>query len=181
MTHNDNISSSITMKPFKAFSSFIFYKSLVLLLLVCYSAQSSGQATSKEKMAQLFFMVGDWEGISTSFKEEGDTQVMAHEVVRYKVDGHLITLDLESETLTLHTVIYFDEKEQTYYYCPFYKTGTGKYKGSYADNQFLVSFNERKRLVFQRTPEGCFHEYGEQLKDGKWVKYFEDILPPKQN
>ena len=130
-------------------------------------------------MQQLSFMIGDWEGVSTSFKEAGNSKVTAHEVVQYKVDKHVITLDLKSESLTLHTVIYYDEQEQTYYYCPFYKKGAGKYKGEYVDGQFLVSFNPTKRLVFQQSPEGYFHEYGETLKDGKWVKYFEDILPPR--
>ncbi len=154
---------------------------LSFLVLGLTAMQSSAQNTRKKKMDQLAFMVGDWEGISTSFKETGNTQVKAHEVVQYKVDEHLITIDLESESLKLHTVIYYDEKEQTYYYCPFYKTGAGKYKGQYASNQFLVSFSDSRRLVFELTPEGYFHEYGEQLKEGKWVTYFEDILLPKQN
>lgn len=144
------------------------------------ATKSQAQSTSKEHMEQLSFMVGDWEGISTSFAKTGDKKVKAHEVVQYKVDQYLITLDLESESLKLHTVIYYDEKEQTYYYCPFYKKGAGKYKGSYNDGKFLVTFNSTKRLVFKQTPEGYFHEYGEQLKDKKWVKYFEDILLPKK-
>ena len=131
-------------------------------------------------MAQLSFMVGNWGGPSKSYKATDTTTVLAHEIVSYKVDKHLITLDLDSEALKLHTVIYYDEKEQTYFYCPYYKKGAGKYRGSYRNGRFLVTFNENRRLIFQKSPEGYFHEYGEELKNGEWVKYFEDLLPPKK-
>jgi len=163
------------------FLSFLQPKLIFQVFLSFYTFQSLAQLTSAEKMAQLSFMVGDWEGISKSFRKAGTKQVKAHEVVAYKVDEHLITIDLKSEALQLHTVIYYDEMEATYYYCPFYKKGAGKYKGSYSNGRFLVTFNENRRLVFQQTPEGYFHEYGENKKDGEWVKYFEDILPPKVN
>ena len=156
-------------------------KSFLLILFGLYSVQGASQASSSEQMAKISFMIGDWEGVSTTFLEKGSKEVKAHEVVQYKVDKHLITLDLDSETLKLHTVIYYDEEEQTYYYCPYYKKGTGKYRGRYEDGKFLVSFSGEKRLVFQQTPEGYFHEYGEKLQEGAWVKYFEDILPPKEN
>jgi len=152
----------------------------LLCILLFFGYFMCAQATSAKKMEQLSYMIGDWEGVSTSFGKTGNKQVKAHELVQYKVNQHIITLDLVSESLTLHTVIYFDEKEQTYYYCPFYKKGAGKYKGSYEDGMFVVKFNDQKRLIFKRTPEGYFHEYGEILKDGIWKKYFEDILPPKK-
>lgn len=140
-----------------------------------------GQEAQTEKMAQLAFMVGDWEGISKSYSEEGTKQVNAHELVQYKVDKNLITIDLDSESLKLHTVIYYDVEEQTYFYCPFYKKGAGKYKGEMENGAFRVWFSKERRLLFTKTEEGAFHEFGERLVDGKWVKYFEDILPPQSS
>ena len=163
------------MKTFKN-NSIIPFLALFGLLILQIQAQSG----SAEKMAQLSFMVGDWEGPSKSYKDKDTIQVIAHEIVSYKVDKHLITLDLDSKALKLHTVIYYDEKEASYFYCPYYKKGAGKYKGSFKEGQFLVNFNENRRLIFQRSPEGYFHEYGEELKNGEWVKYFEDLLPPKK-
>lgn len=158
------------------FRNFLF----PLLILGVSPLLTHGQNKNKEKMAQLSFMIGDWEGPSKSYKGKDTTQVNAHEIVSYKVDKHLITLDLASEALQLHTVIYYDEKEATYFYCPFYKKGAGKYRGSYKDDRFIVAFTESRRLIFQRSPEGYFHEYGEELKNGEWVKYFEDLLPPRK-
>ena len=78
----------------------------------------------------------------------------------------------------LHTVITYSLAENTYYYHPFTKNRAGKYKGLYKDGKFIVYFNENRRLIFERTEEGAFHEYGEQLKNGKWEKYFEDLFYP---
>jgi len=89
------------------FLSFLQPKFIFQVFLSFYTFQSLAQVTSAEKMAQLSFMVGDWEGISKSYQETGVREVKAHEVVSYKVDKHLITIDLESEALKLHTVIYF--------------------------------------------------------------------------
>ena len=161
----------------------LFFHPLVIIILSSFSLlngnQIFAQTTSAKKMAQLSFMVGDWEGISKSFQEDGTKEVMAHELVQYKVDGHLITIDLESESLKLHTVIYYDEKDKTYYYCPFYKSGSGKYKGELENGAFRVWFSKERRLLFTKTSEGAFHEYGERLQEGNWVTYFEDILPLK--
>ena len=155
---------------------------LTLLLLLIYLAAFAptilAQSIQKEKMANLSFMVGEWVGNSTTYKEGSATTIPAYEKISYKVDSHLITIDLKSESLMLHTVIYYNEEEQTFYYCPFYKKGAGKYKGSFKDGKFLVKFNDEKKLTFQLTKEGYFQEYGEKLIDGKWEKYFEDILKP---
>lgn len=42
--------------------------------------------------------------------------------------------------------------------------------------QFWVYFNDTLRIVFQRLPDGRFQEYGENLIDGQWQKYFEDTF-----
>jgi len=135
------------------------------------------QSIQQEKMQKLSYIVGEWIGTSTSFKNDTIVkQVAAFENVHYKLDKSIITIDLHSESLQLHTVIYYDEKNKKYCYQPYYKTGVGNYYGEYADGKFTVWFNEKRRLIFQLTPEGHFQEYGEKLEKGQWHKYFEDIL-----
>lgn len=151
------------------------YMCLVILLTTLHTAL--GQASRQEKMEQLSFMVGDWVGTSTTYKNDTvATKIPAFEKISYKLDQHIITIDLHSELLQLHTIIYYDEKEKTYYYHPYYKKGRGAYKAEYTDGKFIVWPSETKRFVFKLTPEGNFQEYGEILDKGRWVTYFEDIF-----
>jgi len=135
------------------------------------------QTIQQEKMTQLHFMVGEWIGTSSSIKKDTiSKQVAVFEEVAFKLDSHLITIDLHSESLQLHTTIYYDEKDQKYYYTPYSKRGAKKYPAEYKEGKFIVWFNENKRLIFSLTTAGHFQEYGESFKEGVWRKYFEDIL-----
>lgn len=148
-----------------------------IALMLMATIPASGQTVAQEKMQQLRFMVGDWVGISKTYKKDTvSTQIPAFESINYKIDQNIITIDLYSESLQLHTVIYYDEERGEYLYNPFYKNGAGKYSATYQDGQFIVQPNKKKRFIFHLTPEGDFQEYGEELKDGKWVKYFEDTF-----
>lgn len=155
-------------------TKFILSISFLLMAMNCLMAQSE----KKDRMANLAFMIGDWVGISKSFNKDKTKEVAAYEKIDYKLDESLITIDLMSESLQLHTIIYYDEKDQTYYYCPYSKKGVGKFRGEYKNGQFIVWFSESNRLIFQLTPDGKFQEFGERLNSGKWEKYFEDILNP---
>lgn len=138
---------------------------------------SFSQTLRQEKMSNLKFLVGEWIGTSMSYKDGKVTnKVSAFEKIEYGLDGNILTIDLNSETLQLHTVIYYDEKDAVYYYNPFYKTGAAKYKAEFKDNKLIVNPSETKRFVFTLNEEGNFTEYGETLIEGKWVKYFEDIF-----
>lgn len=163
------------MKNISAINSLQFQFLMIFIVFCGHSI--FGQTVATEKMKALSFMVGDWQGISTSY--ENDTisnQVSAAESISFKLDKNIITIDLKSETLQLHTVIYYDEKKGTYFYNPFYIGGTGKFPAQFTDGQLIVSPSDTKRFVFELTAEGKFHEYGEKLVDGKWIKYFEDIF-----
>lgn len=136
-----------------------------------------GQTVREEKMKKLSFLVGEWVGTSATYKNGVlIKEVPVFEKISYTLDKNLITIDLKSETLQLHTVIYYDEKEETYYYNPYYKNGTNKYPAEYKDGKLIVWPNKRKRFVFSLTPQGDFQEYGEMLEKGKWIKYFEDTF-----
>ena len=161
----------------------LFNPSAILLTLIFFGFQSpytTAQETEKEAMAKLSFLMGDWKGQSTGFTDGKPTSsVEAYEKIQYLLDGNILTLDLDSPNLKLHTVITHNLEERTYYYHPFTKNRAGKYKGAYADGQLIVYFNEDRRLIFEKTKEGAFHEYGEKrTPDGNWVKYFEDIFYP---
>ena len=150
------------------------------LSLFFFSAKAShAQTTEKEAMAKLSFLMGNWKGESNAYLPDGNKktiEVVAR--VQYEMDGNLLVLNVKSSSLQLHTVINYDLKGQQYFYTPFTKKGGNKYRGEYVDGRFLVWFSDTRRLTFERTEAGLFHEYGENLKDGKWSKYFEDLLYP---
>ena len=136
---------------------------------------ASGQTVQQQQMKKLDFLIGDWVGVSVMY-EDGTIakQVPAYEKISYALDKSIITIDLKSESLQLHTVIYYDETDKTYYYNSYYKTGAGRYKAALLENKFVVTASPTKRFIFHRTPEGNFQEYGEKLINDEWVKYFED-------
>ena len=151
---------------------------IAFLAITLFSCSFSfAQKVVKTEMEKLSFMVGDWVGTSTVItKDTISKQGPAFEKIEYKLDKKIITLDLNSAFLQLHTVIYYDVEEQKYYYSPYSKSGNGKYLGEFTDNKFIVWFSTTRRLIFKLTPTGDFQEYGENLIDGKWHKYFEDTL-----
>ncbi|MEM0995091.1 MAG: hypothetical protein AAGI49_18820 [Bacteroidota bacterium] len=149
--------------------------SLLLFFLFNTMLMGQQQDLNQQKMAQLQFMIGDWVGVSTTYKDGViDQQVPAFQKIQYAVDQRIITIDLHSETLQLHTVIYYDEVAQQYCYHPFYKNGTNKYTAAYIDGKLVVTKDATTRFIFGRTAENGFREYGERLVDGVWIRYFED-------
>ncbi len=136
-----------------------------------------GQSLTKKEMQKLQHFVGDWVGTSMAF-EQGDTirKIPAYEKISYKVDGHVLTIDLYSESLKLHTVVYYDPKDKVYYYNPYYDSGTAKYTAKLKDGRLIVSPSESKRFIFEITEDGKFREYGETFENGEWILYFEDVF-----
>ncbi|NER12037.1 hypothetical protein GWK08_01165 [Leptobacterium flavescens] len=126
-------------------------------------------------MEKLNFMIGNWVGTSTVYdKGEVSKQVPAYQKISYDLNKSIVVIELHSELLQLHTIIYYDEKDKTYYYNPFSERGVRKLPAEYKDGQFIVNSSDTNRFIFGRTSENGFREYGERLVDGKWVKYFED-------
>lgn len=146
---------------------------IVLLLVSIF-----GRAQEQNQMEQLNFMIGDWIGTSTVFsKDTISRQGPAFEKIQYKLDRSIITIDLNSSMLQLHTVIYFDSTDNVFYYCPYSKGNNGgKYQGRFEDGRFIVLMSENYRLIFQKTQDEEFIEYGESLKNGIWTKSFKDVL-----
>jgi hypothetical protein len=152
-------------------------KSLSFLLLICLPIYGIGQNTKLEMMQKLEFLTGEWIGTSSSIKNDSAVSSQpAYEKIEFKLDQHILTIDLLSPSLQLHTVINYDEDDQTYYYQPFYKNGSGKYPAQILDGKLVVSPSSMKRFIFELTPDGRFREYGEEMRDGTWKMYFEDIF-----
>lgn len=154
------------------------YKIFFLALITTLSSKTMcSQSVQQQEMQKLKHFVGDWVGISKGF-ENGKVvrEIPAYEKISYKVDEHILTIDLYAETLKLHTVIYYDEEKETYVYNPFYKGGTASYPAKLIDGKLVVSPSETKRFIFEITDEGKFREYGETYENGEWIKYFEDVF-----
>ena len=153
--------------------SISFCFSLVFLGLINIAM---AQNTQQEMMSNLQFMTGEWIGTSSSFGDNGDitNQVPAFQNIQYGLGKSVILIDLKSESLQLHTVIRYDEKDQTYYYHPFSKKGTRKLPAEFKNGKLIVSASENQRYTFERLSENEFREYGEKLIEGQWVKFFED-------
>lgn len=150
----------------------------IIALLLCIINPLFAQESEKRELAKLSFLMGNWSGISSSYATKDTTQVKVRESVNYIMNGNMLTLDVVSANIELHTIITYSIKDTCYYYQPYSKTGGGRYKGKLEDGKFIVHFNPERRLIFEKTENGEFHEYGESFADGKWKKYFEDFLLP---
>jgi hypothetical protein len=149
------------------------------LLLLSVSAFS--QNIKQEKMAQLGILVGEWVGTSKIYENgEVTKEVPAFEKISYDLDSSILVVELNSQSLQLHTIIYYDEEDQTYYYYPFSKRGVNRATATFENGRLIVRPNNERRYIFGRTPDGGFREFGEKLVEGKWVKYFQDDFKKTQ-
>lgn len=159
-------------------SSHLRVLAIILTASFFFTHTLCAQLTEKQALAKLSFLMGDWSGTSCVYRGADTSCVKVQERVHYILGGDAITLDVSSTSLELHTLVTYSVKDACYYYEPFSKTGSSKHKGQVVDGRFVVSFNATNRLTFTKTSAGEFHEYGETLREGKWVKYFEDRLLP---
>ncbi len=120
-------------------------------------------------------MIGEWVGTSKLIQNDSVVkEVTALQTIRFDLNKSVIIIDLKSETLNLHTIISYNEKDKTYYYNPYSENGSRRLPAQLVKNQFIVNSNNSKRFIFNLIHKNKFQEYGEKLIDGKWVKYFED-------
>ena len=151
------------------------YRLLITLTFTVVLSTGQSQTLKQEKMNQLNYMVGEWVGTSSSFENGVKTkEVPAYEKISYDLDKHILVIELKSESLQLHTIIYYDEQDSAYYYNPFSKRGARKLPAKFKDGQLVVSSGSDRRFIFRSPGENQFQEYGEQLVNGQWVRYFED-------
>ncbi len=156
---------------------------LLFLSIFLVSQLSSAQTEEQTAMAKLSFMIGDWKGNGSSYPKEENQPYDVLSKVRYDLDGELLVLKHRSirdgkAVLSLHTIIYYNVKEEQYYYYAFRQKGVRPFTGKIMDGKLICSIGDDYRLTFQRTEDGFFNEYGEKLIDGVWTKNFEDILQP---
>nr|WP_297788713.1 hypothetical protein [uncultured Allomuricauda sp.] len=139
------------------------------------------QELKHEKMEQLSFLVGEWVGTSKTYENGVVTkQGAAYEKISYDLDRSILVIELNTEFLQLHTIILYDEADQTYYYYRFSKEGAARYPAAFKEGKLIVWRDEKTRFFFSSTPEGGFIEYGEQLINGNWIKNFEDTFTNTQ-
>jgi len=159
------------------------YTSLLFLCLFLITQISFAQSEEQKAMAKLSFMIGDWKGTGSSYPKEQNKPYDVLSKVRYDLDGELLVLRHRGtrdgkSVLSLHTIIYYNAKEKQYYYNAYRKQGARPFIGNIVDGKLICTIGEDYRLIFQRTSEGLFNEYGEKRVDGIWVKNFEDLLYP---
>lgn len=149
---------------------------LLLLLGFLFTFTTSlAQSEAKQRMADLSFLTGEWVGTSTLYEDgEVKSQVPAFERISFDLDNSILVIELNSETLKLHTIVRWDEAEATYHYQAFSERGTGILPAGLVDGKMVVRASDTKRYIFERAPDGGFREYGEKLIEGKWIIYFED-------
>lgn len=147
---------------------------ILCLSFLLFSEIGRSQNVKKEKMAQLSYMVGEWVGTSKLYENgEISKEVPAFESIAFDLDSTILVIQLKSETLNLHTIIYYDEAEQSYFYYPFSKNGVRKLPASFENGRLTVQSSSNRRYIFCSTEKG-FREYGEKKMGGKWTLYFQD-------
>ena len=97
----------------------------VIWVIVVLFLPMFGQA--QKQMEQLNFLIGDWIGTSTVFSNDTiSRQGPVFERIQYQLDRSIITIDLNSSMLQLHTIIYYDSSDNVFYYCPYSKRKRGE-------------------------------------------------------
>ncbi|MFY0602858.1 MAG: hypothetical protein JXQ93_02840 [Flavobacteriaceae bacterium] len=156
---------------------------ILLLSFLTHSSLSFAQSAEQKAMKKLSFMIGNWKGSGTSYPKEKNKPYDVISSVKYDLDGELLVLRHRSKrgaktVLALHTLIYFNKEDGFYYYNAYRSSGTRPFKCKINNRKFICEINGNYRLTFQLTSKGEFNEFGQRLKDGKWIKNFEDILQP---
>ncbi len=156
-----------------------FQNSLPLIAVLIFTFSMLNGARSQNghssKMDSLDFMVGNWVGLSATYKDGiKQEEIFAHQVIHYELERNILVIKLTSEKLKLHTVINYDATEEAYYYNVFSSNRIGRYKAEYANDTLTVWSSKNRRYIFTRTDNNGFQEYGEMLVNGKWTRYFED-------
>ena len=150
-------------------------KYLALIVLFIFNKNTSAQSMKQEKMDHLNYLVGEWVGTTTIYKNGKVSQTgAAYEKISYDLGGSILVIQLNTEFLQLRTIITYHEEDEKYYYHRFSKDGAAIYPAEYVDGQLVVWRDDQTRFIFRSTPEGGFQEYGEQWKGGEWIKTFED-------
>ncbi len=152
-------------------------KTVLILMVVFASGLAKGQRNLNDQMQVLEQFVGNWIGTSKGFKNSKIIRnEPAFEKIEWGLDGNTLEIDLYSESLRLHTIIFYDSEEEVYSYNPFYKTGAASYPARFENGKLIITPNVDKRFIFEILPDGRFREYGEQRIEGKWELYFEDTF-----
>ena len=146
--------------------------------VLCFAPLGAfSQQLQQEKMEQLQFMTGEWVGTSRIYENGMLTREgAAYENIQYDLDTGILVIELNTAFLQLHTIIYYDEQDEQYYYHRFSQKGAARYPAEYRDGQFMVMKDENTRFILGSTPDGGFREYGEQRINGVWTKIFEDTF-----
>ena len=129
----------------------------------------------QQKMKELDFLIGEWVGTSTLYENgEIKKQVPSFNKASYGVKDNIIIIDSNSEMSRIHTVIYYDEKDETYYFQYFSASGRNKkLPAEHREGQLIVKTDNETRYIFGKI-DGGHGEVGEKLINGKWVKFYED-------
>ncbi len=133
------------------------------------------QSTKHPEMAKLSYLVGEWVGESTLFKgEKISSKEPAFEEISYDLNGAILVINLNTESLKLHTIINYSQTDSCYYYTPFSEQGSRRLKANLNDQKLTVHASKTKRFIFESNGDNGFREYGEVNTNGKWTLYFED-------
>lgn len=160
---------------------------LILLFLITGNVTWSwAQSPEQKAIKALSFLTGEWKGTGQSYPLEKSKPYDVLSKVSFDLDGELLIIYHRSfrgkaSVLHLHTVIYYDQKDRSYYYNAYTKSGTRPFKCQLESQQFICYRGTDYRLIFGITDKGQFNEYGEKLRDGQWQKTFEDILMPAES
>lgn len=154
------------------------------LLLFSFSSNADDAATVAQiKMKALSFLVGNWVGEGQSYDDAGvGSPYTDTESVWFDAEDSLLIIQAkgvrdDKPFYGIHTVIYYDEAVEHYWYNPYTAGGARAFSCNLVDKKFLCHTADKTfRLTFRRTDEGQWNEFGERLVDGQWKKTFETLL-----
>ncbi len=156
---------------------------LGLMVFPLITQAEEKESVQQAKIRALSFLVGNWAGEGKSYDDSGKTSsYFDTEHVWFDVEDSLLIIQAngyrnEKLFYGIHTVIYYDESAEHYWYNPYTAGGARAFSCNLIDKEFLCYTEDKTfRLTFRRTDSGQWNEFGERLVDGLWKKTFETIL-----
>ena len=175
-------------------------RTILLLVMLAAPTVAAGQGPSgdpdvqRERMAELAFMVGEWEGEGWTRRGPGDPErFRGTETVTSYLDGLVYVIEGEFQDLetgeTAHhalAIVSWDEAAGHYAFRAFLRNGLATdATGAIENGAFVWSPpappGMEIRYTLRTNDEGHWHEIGEMSRDGgaTWNPFFEMELVKK--
>ena len=160
---------------------------ITLLLTLAFSISLISQnyptdSVSKEKIKELQFIVGNWQGKGWMKNQNGKNEFNQWETVEYKLDSTAIFIEGigKNDGKTIHNaiaVLTYNKEAEHDDFTSFLKNGlSNKFKAEVIAQKLYWYPNPNVRYIIWENENDQWYETGEFKQGEEWSQYFEMTL-----